>query len=104
MNARPAVMPSNRIPDCPKNALAAMGADAAQPASGIRLWSVTFLCLWHEIGMTPQRAKPILKRLGIGGLGVFNGGARRAARTGQCVVTGSVPCISLALVRSAPRP
>jgi len=83
--------------------LAAMGADAAQSASGIRLWSVTFLCLWHEIGMTPQRAKPILKRLGIGGLGVFNGGARRAARTGQCVVTGSVPCISLALVRSAPR-
>ena len=44
--------------------------------------------------------------LRFGGLRVFNvgadGGAWRGDRTGQYVVTGSVPCISLALVRSAP--
>jgi heat shock protein HtpX len=39
----------------------------------------------------------------IGGLGVFSAGAWRGGRTGQYVVAGSVPCISLALVRSAPR-
>ncbi len=36
-------------------------------------------------------------------IGAF-GGAWREGRTGQYVVTGPPPCISLALVRSAPRP
>ena len=56
--------------------------------------------------MTLLQAKPILLWLRFGGLRVFNvgadGGAWRGDRTGQYVVTGSVPCISLALVRSAP--
>ena len=41
----------------------------------------------------------------LGGLRVFNvsAGAWRGGRTGQFVAAGSVPCISLALVRSAPR-
>jgi heat shock protein HtpX len=68
--------------------------------------SVTFLCLWHESRMTLLHAKPILLWLRFGGLRVFNvssdGGAWRGDRTGQYVVTGPAPCISLALVRSLP--
>ncbi len=70
---------------------------------------MTFLCQWHEIRRILLHAKLIFLwlRFGglLGGLRVFNvsAGAWRGGRTGQFVAAGSVPCISLALVRSAPR-
>ena len=69
---------------------------------------MTFLWLWHEIGMTPQEVEPNVFGVGrLGDFGVFNVGAMawREGRTGPrvSVAAGSPPGISFTLVRSAPR-
>ena len=67
---------------------------------------MTFLWLWHEIGMTPQEVEPIVFGEGrLGDFGVFNVGAMawREGRNGPRLEAASSPGISFTLVRSAPR-
>ena len=68
---------------------------------------MTFLWLWHEIGMTPQEVEPIVFGVGrLGDFGVFDVGAMawREGRTGPRVgvAAASSPAISFTLVCSAP--